>query len=58
MIHDGHRRGPYITQAMAIEGSLRLAKLDFKLGRSARVSVQKDAGFELVYDSEHPGLVR
>jgi hypothetical protein len=46
------RLGPFVSQQVATEAAIRSAKLDFKAGRHARVSLD-DApnGAQFLYDS-------
>lgn len=50
VIYDGTTVGPYISFAVAEAAAISLAKMDFKVGRSARVTVE-DKENRVVYDS-------
>jgi hypothetical protein len=46
------RLGPFVSRQVATEAAIRSAKLDFKAGRHARVSLDEPQnGTELLYDS-------
>lgn len=49
---DGTRLGPYVAEKVAVAAAIALAKLDFKSGTHARVSVDNAAdGVPVVYDT-------
>jgi hypothetical protein len=49
---DGDRRGPYESQQVAVDSAIHAAKLDFRLGQPARVSVDEpDDGVPVVYET-------
>lgn len=48
---DGVRWGPYLSSAVAEASAISLAKLDFKVGQSARVTLEGDED-KIVYDSQ------
>lgn len=48
---DGARFGPYPGRQIAIDRAISLAKVDFKAGKTARVSVDDGEGIEVVYQS-------
>lgn len=48
---DGARFGPYPGRQIAIDRAISLAKVDFKAGKTARVSVDDGEGTEVVYQS-------
>ena len=39
MTFDGDRRGPFVSQQVAVASAIHAAKLDFRIGQSARVSI-------------------
>ncbi len=44
--------GPYVSRQVATEAAIRSAKLDFKAGQHARVSLEEpEAGVQFLYDS-------
>jgi hypothetical protein len=46
------RLGPFVSRQVATEAAIRSAKLDFKAGRHARVSLDEPQnGTEFLYDS-------
>lgn len=51
IMHDGFRRGPFISRQVAIDSAILAAKVDVRAGRQARVSVQDGREFATVYDS-------
>lgn len=48
---DGFRRGPFVSRQIAIDSAVSAAKIDFKSGRPARVSVQNGTDLVTAYDS-------
>jgi hypothetical protein len=49
---DGARRGPYVSKEIAIRAGIHAAKLDFREGKSARVSVEEPGeGVPVVYET-------
>ncbi len=49
---DGTRTGPFVSEKSAVDAAIARAKMDFKGGRQARVSVDEpDDGIPVVYDS-------
>lgn len=52
VVVDGARLGPYLSQQVAAAAAVRMAKLDFRTGRHARVSVDDpNDGVPVIYDS-------
>lgn len=52
VVRDGERSGPYVSEKVAVDAAIARAKMDFKGGTPARVSVDEpDDGVPVVYDS-------
>ncbi|WP_108397500.1 hypothetical protein [Devosia submarina] len=48
------RHGPFISKQIAIDAAIRLARVDFAVGRPARVLLDdKDGRQSVLYDSSH-----
>ena len=49
---DGERTGPFVSEKSALDAAIGRAKVDFKGGQPARVSVDEpEDGVPIVYDS-------
>lgn len=49
---DGDRSGPFVSEKSAVDAAIGRAKVDFKGGQVARVSVDEpDDGVPVVYES-------
>ena len=48
---DGFRSGPYVSRQIAIDSAVAAAKVDFKSGRNARVSVENGTDLVTAYDT-------
>ncbi len=52
---DGERSGPFVSEKAAVDAAISRAKLDFRAGQTARVSVDEpEDGVPVVYDSSAP----
>jgi len=49
---EGARRGPYVSRQVAIDSAIHSAKLDFKAGNAARVSLDEpEDGVPVVFET-------
>jgi hypothetical protein len=52
VMEDSERLGPFVSRQVATDSAVRSAKLDFKSGQHARVSIEDPGdGVPVVYDS-------